>query len=77
MIVCIAWALLLVFEFVNGVVFGRCASVLWFQNVCIKIGLFVVGVMMIVLSVWILDKPSDVSKMKNSIFEKQESCNND
>lgn len=36
-----------------------------------------IGVMMIVLSVWILDKPSDVSKMKKSISEKQESCNND
>ena len=77
LIVCIAWFVLLIFEFVNGVVFGRCASVLWFQNVCIKIGMFVVGVLGTVISRFILDKPSDVSKMKKSIFEKQESCNND
>lgn len=70
LIVCIAWFVLLIFEFVNGVVFGRCASVLWFQNVCIKIGLFVVGVLGAVISIYFLDKPSDVSKMKKSISEK-------
>ena len=73
LIVCIAWALLLVFEFVNVVVFESCSSVLWFQNVFIIIGMFVVGVLGTVISRFILDKPSDVSKMKKSISEKQES----
>ena len=77
LIVCIAWALLLVFEFLKVVILERCSSILWFQNVYIIIGMFVVGVLGTVISRFILDKPSDVSKMKKSIFEKQESCNND
>lgn len=69
-IVCIAWALLLVFEFVKVVILERCSSVLWFQNVYIIIGMFVVGVLGTVISIYFLDKPSDVSKMKKSISEK-------
>lgn len=70
LIVCIAWGVLLLFEFVKVGVFEKLVSMLGFQDVYIIIGTFMIVVLVTVFGLCILDKPSDISKMKKSISEK-------
>lgn len=77
LIVCIAWVVLLLFEFVKVGVFAELVSILGFQDVYILVGTFMIVVLVVVLGVCILDNPSDVSKMKTSISKKQKGCNSD
>ena len=71
LIVCIAWVVLLLFEFVKVGVFAELVSISGFQDVYILVGTFMIVVLVVVLGVCILDNPSDVSKMKTSISKKQ------
>ena len=75
LIVCLAWSFLFLFELEKVGVFAKLVSILGFQDVYILVGTFMIVVLVVVLGVCILDKPSDVSKMKTSISKKQRGGN--